>query len=104
MFPILLGLFQLVSPSYVGTSAALAQRFERVLWIMDAEMGIDTRNNDPELMNARTWRARKRIDGSYDWQNVALSWNGSQSHESGTTFQIKTVAGVLYRRTHWPYP
>ena len=32
-----------------------------MFWLMDAEMVIDTRNNEPELMNARTWRARKGL-------------------------------------------
>ena len=30
-----------------------------MFWLMDAEMVLETRNNEPELINVRTWRARK---------------------------------------------
>ena len=30
-----------------------------MFWLMDAEMVSDSRKNEPELMNARTWRGRK---------------------------------------------
>ena len=32
-----------------------------MFWHMNADMVIETRDNEPELINARTWRARKGL-------------------------------------------
>ena len=32
-----------------------------MFWLMNAEMVFETRNNEPELINVRTWRGRKGL-------------------------------------------
>ena len=66
---------ELVSPSHVGPSAALAQSLEHVL-----------------AHGCRDVAGSKRLDGSHDWQNMALSRHGSQNHEDANVCSAEVLA------------
>ena len=53
-----------------------------MLWLMDAEMVSDSRKNEPERMNARTWRARKgsmEVMTSRSWHYHGMNHNAMRT-------------------------
>ena len=53
--------------------------------------------SEPVLVTAGT-RRTKRLEGSYDWQNVELSRHESQSSENANVCSAQVLAGSHFRR------
>ena len=60
-------------------------------------MVIDTRTNEPELMQCQDVAGSKKLDGSYHKQNVALSRNGSHSHENANVCSAEVLEAPHFR-------
>ena len=46
---------------FLETKAALGSKHGACFWLTNAAIVIETRDNEPEPINARTWRARKGL-------------------------------------------
>ena len=64
---------------------------------MDAEMVIDARSNEPELLNAKSWQTRKGLMEVTTGRNVAIPRNGSQSQENADEGSAEVLAGPQFR-------
>ena len=61
---------------------------------MNVEMVIETRDNEPELINEKTWRTRKGLMGVMTGRTWHYHGIGSQSQENADARSAEVLAGL----------
>ena len=75
------------------TVAALGSKHGTCVGLVNPELMIGTHNNEPELINARTWRARTGLMEVVTGRTWPYHGNGSQCFENTGVRFAKILAG-----------
>ena len=99
------GRFQFESPPVFGDQHSLRLDAPSMFWLMNAEMVIETRDNEPELLNARTWRARKgsmQVMKGRTWHYHGIDHKAKRTRTYVLQIRLDCISGKNGRRDNIP--